>query len=90
MTSLGSQEEASSARLPPRRLRASGGAEPPRAGPVLEGKTPWGRAQGGGFGNTVQLRDETLVSCSSYRGGDDKTYLEVIRWRLPEASAPKR
>jgi hypothetical protein len=57
---------------------------------VIEGRTPWGRAQGGGFGNTLQLEDGTLLSCSSYRGGDDKTYLEVIRWRLPEASAPKR
>jgi hypothetical protein len=56
---------------------------------VLEGKTPWGRAQGGGFGNTVQLRDEGLVSCCSYRGADDKTYLEVVRWRLPESGPPR-
>ncbi len=42
-------------------------------------------ASGGGFGNTVQLDDETLVSCYSYRGKDKKTHIETIRWRLPNA-----
>jgi hypothetical protein len=46
--------------------------------------------QGGGFGNTVQLRDQALVSCSSYRVGDGKTYGEVVCWRLPETHAPTR
>ena len=41
------------------------------------------RYQGGGFGPTVQLDDGTLVTSCSYRGADDKTHLEVIRWRLP-------
>jgi hypothetical protein len=53
---------------------------------VIEGKTPWGLAQGG-FGNTVELSDGKLLSCSSYRAADNKTYLEVVRWRLPDASA---
>ncbi|MBS0262713.1 MAG: exo-alpha-sialidase [Planctomycetes bacterium] len=38
---------------------------------------------GGGFGNTIQLPDGTLLSCYSYRGPDDKTHVEAIRWRLP-------
>jgi photosystem II stability/assembly factor-like uncharacterized protein len=54
---------------------------------VIEGKTPWGAAQGGGFGNTVQLKDGLLVSCYTYRAADNKTYLEVVRWRLPAAPA---
>lgn len=41
------------------------------------------RYQGGGFGPTVQLDDGTLVTSCSYRGADDKTHLEVIRWHLP-------
>ncbi|HBH51141.1 MAG TPA: hypothetical protein DDY91_04525 [Planctomycetaceae bacterium] len=40
-------------------------------------------ASGGGFGNTIQLPDETLVSVHSYRGADKKTHIEAIRWRLP-------
>ncbi len=40
---------------------------------------------GGGFGNTIQLDDGGLVSCYSYRGVDDKTHVEVLRWRLPVA-----
>jgi hypothetical protein len=43
------------------------------------------REQGGGFGNTVQLADGGLVTCCSYRGTDNKTHLEVIRWRVPPA-----
>ena len=50
---------------------------------IIEGKTPWGITSGGGFGNTVQLEDETLISCYSYRKEDNQTYLEVVRWRLP-------
>ena len=50
---------------------------------IIEGKTPWGLASGGGFGNTLQLKDSTLISCYTYRGADDKTHLEVVRWRLP-------
>jgi len=40
-------------------------------------------ASGGGFGNTIQLPDETLVSVHSYRGADKKTHIEAIRWKLP-------
>ncbi len=54
---------------------------------VIEGKTPWGASQGGGFGNTVQLSDGMLVSCYSYRGTDNGTHIEVVRWRLPAARA---
>ncbi len=43
-----------------------------------------GKSQGGGFGPTVQLADHTLVTSYSYRGSDDKTHLEVVRWRLLE------
>ena len=50
---------------------------------VIEGFTPWGREGGGGFGNTLQLADGTLISCYSYRGDDDCTHIEVVRWRLP-------
>lgn len=49
----------------------------------LDTRTPVGKYQGGGFGPTVQLDDGTLVTSYSYRGVDDKTHLEVVRWRLP-------
>jgi excisionase family DNA binding protein len=52
---------------------------------VNEGKTPWSLPQGGGFGNTLQLKDGRLLSCYSYRGADHQTYVEVVRWQLPEA-----
>jgi hypothetical protein len=44
---------------------------------------------GGGFGNTVQLPDGTLVSVYSYRGTDTKTHVETVRWELPEARSQK-
>jgi hypothetical protein len=50
---------------------------------VIEGKTPWGQHSGGGFGNTVQLKDHSLVTCYTYRSADDRTHLEVVRWQLP-------
>jgi photosystem II stability/assembly factor-like uncharacterized protein len=50
---------------------------------IIEGKTPWGMPQGGGFGNTLQLKDGRLISCYTYRGTDNKTHLEVVHWRLP-------
>lgn len=40
-------------------------------------------ASGGGFGNTIQLADETLVSVYSYRGKDGKTHVEAVHWSLP-------
>jgi len=51
---------------------------------IIEGKTPWGKVSGAGFGNTVQLADGALVSCYTYRAADNKTYLETVRWRLPD------
>ena len=51
----------------------------------LDTATPLDMAQGGGFGPTVQLADETLVTSYSYRGADSKTHMEVVRWRLPPA-----
>jgi len=50
---------------------------------MLDTKTPRGKFSGGGFGRTVQLTDGTLVSSYSYRGADDNTHLEVVRWKLP-------
>jgi hypothetical protein len=31
----------------------------------------------------VQLEEGTLVTSYSYRGADDKTHLEVVRWTAP-------
>ncbi len=50
---------------------------------MLDTRTPIGKYQGGGFGPTVQLKDGTLVTSYSYRGADDKTHLEVMRWKPP-------
>jgi photosystem II stability/assembly factor-like uncharacterized protein len=46
-------------------------------------------ASGGGFGNTIQLPDGALVSTYSYRGTDNKTHVETIRWQIPRIR-PKR
>jgi hypothetical protein len=54
---------------------------------MLDTRTPPGRSQGGGFGPTVQLEDRTLVTSYSYRGTDDRTHLEVARWKLPPEGA---
>lgn len=56
---------------------------------MLDTRTPIGKYQGGGFGPTVQLDDGTLVTSYSYRGEDEKTHLEVVRWRLPPSRAAK-
>lgn len=50
---------------------------------MLDTRTPVGKPQGGGFGPTVRLGDGTLVTSYSYRGEDDQTHLEVVRWKLP-------
>jgi len=52
---------------------------------VIDQKTPANRPSGGGFGPTVQLADKTLVTALSFRGDDNQTHLEVVRWRLPES-----
>ena len=51
---------------------------------MLDVKTPIGKPSGGGFGRTVQLDDGTLVTSYSFRGEDDKTHLDVVRWKLSE------
>jgi hypothetical protein len=51
---------------------------------VIDAKTPEDQISGGGFGNTLQLADETLVTAYSYRSADGKVHLEVARWRLPQ------
>jgi hypothetical protein len=50
---------------------------------ILDEETPLDQPSGGGFGNTVQLADATLVTAYSYRGGDSQTHVEVVRWLLP-------
>ena len=54
---------------------------------ILDSKNPIGMLSGGGFGPTVQLEDGTLVTSYSYRTPDEKTHLEIVRWRLPEPAA---
>lgn len=56
---------------------------------ILDTRTPSGASQGGGFGPTVQLADETLVTSYSYRGGDGKTHLEAVRWKAPTPDAKR-
>jgi len=50
---------------------------------MLDTKTPANLTSGGGFGNTVQLADGTLVTTCSYRVPVNTTRCEVIRWRAP-------
>jgi len=50
---------------------------------MLDTRTPIGKYQGGGFGPSVLLDDGTFVTSYSYRGDDDKTHLEVVRWKAP-------
>ncbi len=51
---------------------------------MLDVQTPYGKRSGGGFGPTVRLKDGTLLTSYSYRAADDRTRVEVVRWRLPE------
>lgn len=50
---------------------------------VIDAKTPVDLPSGGGFGNTIQLPDETLITVYSYRDAEKKTRLESVRWKLP-------
>jgi len=60
---------------------------------MIDTRTPIGRCSGGGFGNTVELDDGTLVTSYSYWrpevGSSDPPIpaklfnCEVVRWRLP-------
>ncbi len=49
---------------------------------VIDAKTPHDQSSGGGFGNTLELADGTLVSAYSYRLANGKAHIEVARWRL--------
>lgn len=49
---------------------------------IIEGRTPWGCPWGTGFGNTLQLSDNSLLSAYTYFDWDDKSHLEVVRWGL--------
>ncbi len=53
---------------------------------ILDENTQPGWTSGGGFGNTIQLSDDSLISCYSYAttpGGNEHPHTEVVRWRLP-------
>ncbi len=53
---------------------------------ILDENTQPGWTSGGGFGNTIQLPDGSLISCYSYAttpGGNEHPHTEVVRWRLP-------
>jgi hypothetical protein len=50
---------------------------------LLDEETPSKETSGGGFGNTAQVADGTLVTAYSYRGSDGNTHVEVVRWILP-------
>ena len=61
---------------------------------MVDTRTPIGRCSGGGFGNTIELDDGTLVTAYSYWnpevGPGESPFqpklfnCEVARWRLPE------
>ena len=53
---------------------------------VLDENTQTGWTSGGGFGNTIQFPDRSLISCYSYATtpqGNEYPHVEVVRWRLP-------
>ncbi len=50
---------------------------------LLDEETPSNETSGGGFGNSVQAADGTLVTAYSYRGSDGNTHVQVVRWGLP-------
>ena len=50
---------------------------------ILDDKTPSGKLSGGGFGPTVQVDDETLLTSYSYRSLTQETHLEIVRWKIP-------
>ena len=55
---------------------------------IIDANTPRQQTDsGGGFGPTVQLRDGTLVTSYTYRDKAGETHAEVVRWRLPNATA---
>ena len=52
---------------------------------LLDPNTPPQVYSGGGFGNTVQVADGTLVTSYSWRDSEFLVHSEVLRWRLPDA-----
>jgi len=52
---------------------------------IIEAKSPEGAYSGGGFGNTVQNADGTLVTPYTYTDGKN-LHAEVARWKLPPQS----
>jgi len=55
---------------------------------MISTKTPPDSYSGGGFGPTIQLDDDTLLTAHSYAGPDHyptDLRIEVVRWRLPDA-----
>ena len=56
---------------------------------MISAKTPVDSLSGGGFGPTTQLADGTLLTAYSYAGKDrypTDLRIEVVRWRLPNAT----
>ncbi len=49
---------------------------------IIESKSPEGAYSGGGFGNTVQTADGTLVTPYTYTDGKH-LHAELARWKLP-------
>lgn len=52
---------------------------------LLDANTAAGEPSGGGFGNTLQLPDDTLLSAYSYRDAAGVTHAAVVRWLLTYA-----
>ena len=54
---------------------------------IIDDNTPSGWASGGGFGNTIQLSDGSLISaysCPGSAAGQDDIKTEVVHWSLPQ------
>jgi hypothetical protein len=52
---------------------------------LLDADTPADEPSGGGFGNTLQLPDDTLLTAYSYRDGAGVTHAAVVRWLFSPA-----
>jgi hypothetical protein len=52
---------------------------------LLDANTPAAQPSGGGFGNTLQLPDGTLVTAYSWRDAAGVTHAAVVRWLLAPA-----
>ena len=53
---------------------------------ILDENTKASWSSGGGFGNTIQFPDDSLISCYSYATtpqGNAHPHTEVVHWRLP-------